>query len=122
MLILTGQCRSEVADARWSEFDLHARLWTIPPERMKMTDPHVVPITDHLYALLQSLPRIAAGDHLFSNSFGERSVPGFGNAKGRIRPDHRPDALHGSAQNHAHQSLSPLRRRRRCRQGTKMSA
>src|SRR5262249_35790615 len=30
MLALTGQRKSEVAEARWSEFDLKRRIWNIP--------------------------------------------------------------------------------------------
>jgi hypothetical protein len=35
LLLLTGARRSEVFDARWDEFDLSARLWTLPAERAK---------------------------------------------------------------------------------------
>jgi integrase len=37
--------RSEVAEARWREFDLTAKLWSILPERMKANAAHVVPLT-----------------------------------------------------------------------------
>jgi integrase len=84
MLILTGQRRSEVADARWSEIDLGRRLWTIPGTRMKMRSAHVVPITADLVSLLSSLPRFTRGDHLFSTTFGERSVGGFSKARERL--------------------------------------
>jgi integrase len=84
MLILTGQRRSEVADARWSEIDLGRRLWTIPAERMKMKSAHVVPVTGDLLSLLSSLPRFTRGDHLFSTTFGERSVGGFSKARERL--------------------------------------
>jgi integrase len=84
MLILTGQRRSEVAAARWCEFDLKQRLWTISAERMKTDTAHVVPITDSLMTLLSNLPRFAEGDHLFSNTFGERSVAGFSKCKSSI--------------------------------------
>lgn len=87
MLILTGQRRSEVANARWSEFDLSQRLWTIPAERMKMSgedEDHEVPITEDLMRLLRCLPRFTKGDHLFSTTFGAQSVTGFSKAKERI--------------------------------------
>jgi integrase len=88
MLILTGQRRSEVADASWSEFDMTQRLWTIPAKRMKMSenpdDDHEVPITEDLMRLLKALPRFTRGDHLFSTTFGERSVNGFSKAKERF--------------------------------------
>jgi integrase len=35
MLLLTGQRKSEVAEARWPEFDLNSALWTVPAERFK---------------------------------------------------------------------------------------
>lgn len=88
MLILTGQRRSEVADASWSEFDMAQRLWTIPAARMKMSenpdDDHEVPITEDLMRLLKALPRFTRGDHLFSTTFGQGSVNGFSKAKERI--------------------------------------
>jgi integrase len=46
LLMLTGQRKSEVAEAQWSEFDLAKREWSIPPERMKMDAAHLVPLTD----------------------------------------------------------------------------
>jgi integrase len=84
MLILTGQRKSEVGEARWPEFDLTKRLWTIPAERMKMDEAHVVPITEDLAALLQGLPRFRAGDHLFSTNFGTSPANGFSKAKERL--------------------------------------
>jgi integrase len=46
LLMLTGQRKSEVAEARWSEFDLAKQIWTIPVERMKAGAAHVVPLSD----------------------------------------------------------------------------
>jgi Arm DNA-binding domain/Phage integrase central domain/Phage integrase family len=56
MLLLTGQRRSEVAEARWCEFDLDKKLWTIPPERFKTDVTHTVPLSDDTMALLKTLP------------------------------------------------------------------
>lgn len=44
-LILTAARSGEVRGARWDEFDLKAKLWTIPAERMKAESEHVVPLT-----------------------------------------------------------------------------
>jgi len=84
MLILTGQRKSEVGDARWSEFDLSRKLWIIPAERMKMDEAHVVPLAADVLALLADLPRFKEGDHLFSTSFGAKPCNGFGKAKERL--------------------------------------
>jgi Arm DNA-binding domain/Phage integrase family len=45
-LILTAARTGEVRFARWSEFDLAERVWTIPGERMKGGKAHRVPLSD----------------------------------------------------------------------------
>jgi integrase len=84
MLALTGQRKSEVAEARWREFDLEAKLWSIPAARMKADAPHLVPLADHVVAHLASLPRFTKGDCLFSTTFGAKPVNGFSRAKKRL--------------------------------------
>lgn len=42
--LLTLVRPSEASGARWEEFDLDAKLWTIPAERMKAKREHVVPL------------------------------------------------------------------------------
>jgi integrase len=81
LLALTGQRKSEVAEARWSEFDLKVKLWTIPAQRMKADAAHAVPLSDDAIALLKSLPRFHHGDHLFSTTFGKKAVNGFSKAR-----------------------------------------
>ena len=55
--ILTA-CRSgEVRGAKWSEFDLDDRVWTIPAERMKAHREHQVPLSEATLKLLVSIPR-----------------------------------------------------------------
>jgi integrase len=55
--ILTA-CRSgEVRGARWSEFDLENKLWTIPAERMKAGKEHRVPLSTSAMAILAALER-----------------------------------------------------------------
>jgi integrase len=81
LLALTGQRKSEVAHARWSEFDLEQKLWAVPAERMKAGAPHVVPLTAQVIEILKTLPRFERGDHLFSTSFGMTPVNGFSKAK-----------------------------------------
>jgi integrase len=82
MLALTGQRKSEVAEARWSEFDLTKRLWEIPAERMKSNAGHAVPLSDEAVRVLAALPRFTKGDYLFSASYGAQPVVGgFARAK-----------------------------------------
>jgi integrase len=84
MLLLTGQRKSEVAGARWSEFDLDKASWTIPAARMKMAAPHVVPLVPEVMALLKKLPRFKRGDHLFTTTYGEKPINGFSKSKARL--------------------------------------
>jgi integrase len=83
-LMLTGGRLNEVAGARWREFDLGKRAWTIPPERFKSDTQHVVPLSDDMMALLANLPQWTKGDHLFSATYGVKAVSGFSKAKARI--------------------------------------
>src|SRR5262249_18417995 len=78
LLVLTGLRLGEVCGARWSEFDLDRREWTIPAARMKKTrvgaKPFILPLTDAMMEVLSSVPRFNSGDCLFSLSFGKSSV------------------------------------------------
>jgi integrase len=81
LLILTGQRKSEVAEARWSEFDLTKKLWIIPADRMKADAAHVVPLSDDAIDVIKSMPRFESGDYLFSATHGKKPVNGFSKAK-----------------------------------------
>jgi integrase len=81
MLLLTGQRKSECAEARWREFNLTAKTWTVPPERFKSEASHTVPLTDDVLALLRTLPRFVGGDYLFTTTGGRKPVNGFSNVK-----------------------------------------
>ena len=84
LLAITGQRKSEVAEARWGEFDLAARRWTIPAHRMKAAAAHVVPLSGLAIEVLQGLPRFARADCLFTTTDGAKSVDGFSKAKERL--------------------------------------
>jgi integrase len=81
LLLITGQRKSEVGEARWSEFNLEKREWVLPPERMKAESAHVVPLSDEAVKILAVLPRLTRGDYLFSTTFGAKPVAGFSKAK-----------------------------------------
>jgi integrase len=69
--ILTAARTGEARFARWGEFDLQARVWTIPGERMKGGRKHRVPLSDRALAILAELPRDS------EVLFGGRSRGGF---------------------------------------------
>src|SRR5215207_499925 len=55
--ILTAVRASESRLAHWHEFDLVARVWTIPGDRMKGGKEHRVPLSGRALAILSELPR-----------------------------------------------------------------
>jgi integrase len=61
--ILTA-CRSgEVRGAKWTEFDLKEKVWTIPAERMKARREHQVPLSKPALAVLTSMKSQDSGDN-----------------------------------------------------------
>jgi len=58
---------SEAAGARWSEIDFEKRIWSIPADRMKKKKPHIVPLTDEMLALLNTMKEISGNRvHIFT--------------------------------------------------------
>ncbi|HTD28741.1 MAG TPA: integrase arm-type DNA-binding domain-containing protein [Xanthomonadaceae bacterium] len=56
----------ELRKAEWAEIDLDAAEWRIPAERMKMREPHLVPLSKQAVAILRELhPLTASGHYLF---------------------------------------------------------
>jgi len=55
--ILTAARTNETLGAKWSEFNLEERIWTVPADRMKMGKEHRVPLCDRAVAILKALPR-----------------------------------------------------------------
>lgn len=61
LALVTAQRRSEVTGAARTEFDLDARIWTIPAERTKNGKKHRVPLSDLAVSIIQELAE-QAGD------------------------------------------------------------
>ena len=67
LLLLTGCRRSEIGDLKWSELDTKARTITLPRERTKNHQQHVVPLSDAAMAILASIER-RDRDYVFGRS------------------------------------------------------
>ncbi|WP_236167392.1 tyrosine-type recombinase/integrase [Pseudomonas fulva] len=52
-LILTGTRTNEAMAARWDEIDFERMTWTIPAERMKNREQHVVPLSEEAIQVLK---------------------------------------------------------------------
>ena len=55
LLLLTGCRRSEIGDLKWSELDTEARTITLPRERTKNHQQHIVPLSDAAMSILASI-------------------------------------------------------------------
>ena len=66
LLLLLGQRKNEVGQARWSEVDLESKVLVIPASRYKSGVEHTVPLSDDAVAIIEKLPRFADCDYLFS--------------------------------------------------------
>jgi len=60
-------CRpGELRAAEWTEFDFDQAIWEIPATRMKMKQPHIVPLSKQAIAILESLQSLTgSGKYLF---------------------------------------------------------
>jgi len=72
LLLITGQRRGELAPAKKSEFDMSAKIWTIPSERAKNGLAHRVPLSLLAIELLAQLSLINQGSQwLIPSPYGE---------------------------------------------------
>ena len=55
LILLTFVRTGELRKALWAEFDLDNAEWRIPAERMKMREPHIVPLSRQAVVLLKEL-------------------------------------------------------------------
>jgi len=72
LILLTGCRRAEIGDLKWSEIDTDARTITLPRQRTKNGQEHVVPLSDSAMAILEGIER-RDRDYLF----GRRRAGGF---------------------------------------------
>ncbi len=59
-LLVTAQRKSEVISSEWSEFDLRAKVWTIPASKAKNKQAHRVPLSDLAVELLKEVKKISS--------------------------------------------------------------
>lgn len=58
----------ELRAAEWTEFDFEDKQWRIPAERMKMREPHIVPLSRQAVGLLLELQALTGSSkYLFPN-------------------------------------------------------
>jgi integrase len=82
LLLTTAQRRCEVAEMRWSEWEMQSREWTIPGSRTKNGKTHLVPLSALAIEVLSNIPRCAGhqSDFVFTTN-GKTPSSGYSRAK-----------------------------------------
>ncbi|HEI9851331.1 TPA: tyrosine-type recombinase/integrase [Serratia marcescens] len=75
IIMHTGVRTQELRFARWQDIDFEKRLWEIPPEVMKMKRPHIVPLSEQVVELFQSLKPITGMYPLVFIGRNDRTKP-----------------------------------------------
>jgi integrase len=112
LLATGGQRPGEVTEARFDEFDVRARVWTLPPSRTKNKRYHLVPLTDLAIEIVETL-------HLFNSSLGPFLFPARGQPPRPQNKSTLPQAVHAYCQDTEIQAWTPkdLRRTVKTRMG-----
>lgn len=88
LLMLTGQRRSEVFEAARAEFDIEAKVWTIPAARAKNGSAHLVPLSKGALDVLSAIPATQESPWLFpAEGNPEKCASGISKAVDRLRAD-----------------------------------
>lgn len=75
LLLLTMVRKSELTNATWSEVNFSEALWTIPKERMKRRNPHLVFLSRQALDIFVALKTFAGGSEFVLPSRYDSDVP-----------------------------------------------
>jgi integrase len=75
--ILTAARSGEALAARWDEFDLDGKIWTVPPARTKAAREHRIPLSDRALAILREMETGRSGDYVFPGQRAGRPLSGM---------------------------------------------
>lgn len=75
MTVYTASRPGMVRFSEWSEFDLNAKLWSVPAKKMKMQRDHIVPLSSQVIKILNQLNEITGKSrYLFPGQGNSNSV------------------------------------------------
>lgn len=67
---------SELRTMEWSEINWKESRWELPAEKMKMRQPHIVPLSRQVLAMLEELKKISGGDrYVLPSPQGKKNRP-----------------------------------------------
>ncbi|MFC1456390.1 tyrosine-type recombinase/integrase [Microvirga arabica] len=75
--ILTAARSGEALGAKWEEFDLDARVWTVPATRMKASRVHRVPLSERAVEILRQMAQAQLSEFVFPGLKRNRSLSGM---------------------------------------------
>ncbi len=75
--ILTAARSGEVLGAKWAEFDLEKRIWTVPAARMKANKEHRVPLSDRAMEILNAMNEVKVSDFVFAGKKADKGLSGM---------------------------------------------
>jgi integrase len=81
-ILLTGCRRHEIGSLKWSEIDLKEKTITLPPDRTKNKQTHVVPLSANAIAIIEQILRRANRDFVFG--MGQGGYSGWSKSKAEI--------------------------------------
>lgn len=73
-LILTAARTGEVRGAKWIEFDVQRRLWTVPAERMKAGKAHQIPLSDRAVEIVEEMQKARRNDYVFPGAKADAAL------------------------------------------------
>jgi integrase len=83
---LLFQRPGEIRQMEWSEIDFEKKLWEIPASKMKMGEPHIVPLPKQAITLLRDIHPITSwGKYVFSNERSRRTPASDGTVNKALR-------------------------------------
>ena len=74
LLILTATRTKEVIEARFDEFDIHKKMWTIPADKMKVRKKHKVPLSNEAVSIIELMRKKHNHEYVFTNPATGRHI------------------------------------------------
>lgn len=94
-IILTASRTTEAFHAKWSEIDLAAKLWTVPPERMKSGRQHRVPLSDAALRVIAGSAAEQGSEFVFTGAKERRPLSNMAGLALLRRMGHEGLTVHG---------------------------
>ena len=96
ILILTASRTGEILKAKWNEFDLEGKVWTVPADRMKAKREHRVPLSARCLEILESAKEIAdGGEYVFPGAIAKEPLSNMSLLMALRRMGHADLTAHG---------------------------